>query len=202
MLRSILKETKIVRFEGNNYTKEWLKEAGKRGLFLADNTPKALRYYLKPEVINLFLDFGILSKRELESKVHIHLEAYINTKEIEFKIAIDMVKTMVFPAIMKQIGLLGKAASAFGDKKNVLFKEDLGEMEKLYVDIKFFTTKLSVFLESMNNEKDILKRADAFADDGINISTKLRAFVDTAETLIAAEYWPLPRYRELLRELN
>ncbi|MBT5988777.1 hypothetical protein HOG75_03605, partial [bacterium] len=45
-------------------------------------------------------------------------------------------------------------------------------------------------------------RADAFADDGINISTKLRAFVDTAETLIAAEYWPLPRYRELLRELN
>ena len=202
LLRSILKETKIVRFEGNNYTKEWLKEAGKRGLFLADNTPKALRYYLKPEVINLFLDFGILSKRELESKVHIHLEAYINTKEIEFKIAIDMVKTMVFPAIMKQIGLLGKAASAFGDKKNVLFKEDLGEMEKLYVDIKFFTTKLSVFLESMNNEKDILKRADAFADDGINISTKLRAFVDTAETLIAAEYWPLPRYRELLRELN
>ncbi|HNV68451.1 MAG TPA: glutamine synthetase III, partial [Candidatus Ozemobacteraceae bacterium] len=42
VLRDVFKETRRVRFEGNGYSEEWHKEAAKRGLPNARNTPAAL----------------------------------------------------------------------------------------------------------------------------------------------------------------
>src|SRR5512138_1774963 len=42
VMKDILKATKHVRFEGNNYSQEWHKEAAKRGLPSKKNTPDAL----------------------------------------------------------------------------------------------------------------------------------------------------------------
>lgn len=42
VVRPIFKETSPVRFEGNNYSDEWVKEAAKRGLLNLRRTPEAL----------------------------------------------------------------------------------------------------------------------------------------------------------------
>ena len=42
VLKDVLKQTKSVRFEGNNYSKEWQDEANKRKLFQVTNTPDAI----------------------------------------------------------------------------------------------------------------------------------------------------------------
>ena len=42
VVRRVFKETAPVRFEGNNYSEEWVKEAAKRGLPNLRRTPEAL----------------------------------------------------------------------------------------------------------------------------------------------------------------
>ena len=41
VVRPIFKDTAPVRFEGNNYSEEWVKEAGKRGLPNLRRSPEA-----------------------------------------------------------------------------------------------------------------------------------------------------------------
>src|SRR5690349_6010459 len=43
VVRQVFKETAAVRFEGNNYSEEWVKEAAKRGLLNIRRTPEALK---------------------------------------------------------------------------------------------------------------------------------------------------------------
>ena len=59
LLKDVIKETKRVRFEGNNYSEDWHKEAAKRGLPNDKNTPTALELFLKEESMNLFEKYGV-----------------------------------------------------------------------------------------------------------------------------------------------
>ena len=62
----MLAETKNVRFEGNNYSDDWKKEAAKRKLYIEDVTPKAIAYYQNKECIDLFTSFNVLTERQMQ----------------------------------------------------------------------------------------------------------------------------------------
>ena len=67
LLTNLIKENKRIIFNGNNYADDWQKEAGKRGLLNHRTSVDAFGEILKPEVVNAFEKYGVLSKRELES---------------------------------------------------------------------------------------------------------------------------------------
>jgi len=203
VLKDVLKKTKHVRFEGNNYSDEWQKEAAKRGLPNEKNTPAALAHYLKPEAIKLYEKYNILSERELHSKVEIKLENYIKIKEIEFKTAINIANTLVLPAIAKHISVIGKAAAATlsaGIKSPALLG-DLEKSDKLYADVKTGIAGLEKSLNSCEAESDIFKRANLFATKGVESLETLRTAVDSSELIVADEFWPMAKYQELLNSL-
>src|SRR6187431_2967085 len=54
VLRKYIKESKDVRFEGDGYSEEWVKEAAKRKLGNVKNTPRALDAYLTKKSLDLF----------------------------------------------------------------------------------------------------------------------------------------------------
>lgn len=110
MVKELITEIKDIRFEKNGYSQDWHKEAAKRGLPDAKNTPEALKLFLKEDTVNCFAKYNILTERELKSKVEIKFENYIRTKEIEYKYAIKTVNTLLFPAIFKQINALAKTS--------------------------------------------------------------------------------------------
>lgn len=43
VLKRYIRESRNIRFEGNNYSQEWVKEAARRGLSNHTNTPDALK---------------------------------------------------------------------------------------------------------------------------------------------------------------
>ena len=49
VVAQLVKETKDIRFEGNNYAEEWLKEAKKRGLANVASTVEALEALSEPK---------------------------------------------------------------------------------------------------------------------------------------------------------
>ena len=54
-----------------------------------------------PEVIALFEKYGVLSKRETQSRMDIYLELYIKTSTSRAKLVVEMSKTMIFPAAIR-----------------------------------------------------------------------------------------------------
>lgn len=196
VMRDVLKETKKIRFEGNNYSEAWHKEAAKRGLPNAKNTPEALGLMLEKDCEELFAKYGVLSKRELHSKVEIKLDAYIKIKDVELKAGLDIAKTLVLPAVLEQIVMLGEAVKA--TSKASAMVADLKVASALYSDVKDAIKGLEKALVVCEKENDLDKKAKLYAKNGANALADLRASVDYAETLVADSFWPMAKYQELL----
>lgn len=200
ILKDILKETKKVRFEGNGYSNDWREEAEERGLYIAENTADALNYYTSKESIELFESLNVLSKREVISGAEIKFENYSNTKSIEFKIALDMVKTHILPAMTKQLKQLGDALNGclIAGVKSKTLVDDIKLIEKLYTDIKVQSAKLANELVKIDDIEDAYKKAFAYATVATSLYNSLRNSVDEAEQNVDVDFWTLPSYDELL----
>jgi len=200
IIKEVLKETRSVRFEGNNYSKEWHKEAEKRKLYQAETTPEAINYELNKKSIALYEDLNILTKREIESRVEIRLEAFSNTKIIELKVALEMVRKEILPAIVRQISKLGEAYSnalAANITSKAMTKE-INTLEKLYSSLHTKEEYIQTYITKLEQEPDAFKMAQSLAEKGEELLLSLRADVDQAEKRVSAKYWPLPSYDELL----
>ena len=197
VIREITKETKRVRFEGNNYSGDWQKEAEKRGLPHAKNTPEALELYSDKDVVALYERYGVLRKEEVHAKQEIKLETYAKTKEIELRLLLEMATTLVEPALVRQIEKYGAAMQGATGGKNVL-KARLDIYGEILAQLDKGIRELDAALEAQAAEKDMAKRAKFIASKGVEALDNLRAACDRAEENLEHKQWPLPKYREML----
>ncbi|HYT87869.1 MAG TPA: glutamine synthetase III, partial [Gemmataceae bacterium] len=101
LLPGILKESKKVIFNGDNYTTEWRKEAQQRGLPNLENTVDVLPVILRKDTIDLFTKYRVYSERELQSRYNILSETYVKTVTIEGQLMSMMGRTMILPAALR-----------------------------------------------------------------------------------------------------
>ena len=78
-LRKYIIDCKKIRFEGNGYSKEWKEEAMRRGLSVDSDCVSALKAYLAPKALKLFVGNGIFTERELEARFEIKNEIYLKS---------------------------------------------------------------------------------------------------------------------------
>src|SRR3989440_1484097 len=71
LLPAIIKESKKVLYEGDNYVPEWHKEAEKRGLPNVRNTVDSLPVVVRRDSIDLFTKYRVYSDGELKSRYNI-----------------------------------------------------------------------------------------------------------------------------------
>ena len=83
VVREAFKETAAVRFEGNNYSPEWVDDAKKRGLLNLRRTPEALAQLTTKNARTVLTKLDILTKAEIDSRYHVKLERYIKDMLIE-----------------------------------------------------------------------------------------------------------------------
>jgi glutamine synthetase len=203
VLKDVLKETKHVRFEGDNYSEKWHKEAAKRGLPNTKNTPAALEQFLTKDITKFFEGMGILTARELDAKIEIKLEAYNNVKDIEYKTAVNMAKTIISPAVrahLTDVATAASTAASAGVKSAALFA-DLKVVDGIYTDIQTGIADLEKILVKIEKIDDLHKQAHGYADEAALALAKLRSAVDSAEVIVADDLWPLAKYQELLLQL-
>ncbi len=201
VIRDILKESKAVRFEGNNYTKEWQEEAHKRQLPNAKNTPQALRYYLEPEIIQTLSEFKILNEKELNAKYEIKLDTYLKIKKIEFNTAVKMIKTLYLPAINRYLKELSSTALNLNQLNlpSKSINHEIEKLENLYSMITLKTEEMQKILnlhESKDNAADL---AHFYAE--MTELTEIRTLIDQAEENIANDLWPVPKYSTMFEQL-
>jgi glutamine synthetase len=203
VLKEILKETKRIRFEGNNYCQDWQKEAEIRKLPNAHNTPNALQFYLSEDSVELYEKNHILSKKELLSKVTIKLEDYCHTKLLEYKTAVNMTNTLFIPATLRYLKEMTTTANQLQSLSlncNTI-KNEIKELHRLYHSMKTSAIRLKDKIKA-TNELTCFEDISQFLSTQAEPEMKeLRNSVDKAERLIADDLWPVAKYRELLAEL-
>src|SRR5688500_11760389 len=90
LLVKLVKENKRIIFNGNGYSEEWQKEAGKRGLLNHRTSVDAYPEAIKPEVIKAFEKYGVLNEREVRARYDIAIETYNKTINVEAQLMVLM----------------------------------------------------------------------------------------------------------------
>jgi glutamine synthetase len=201
VVREVFKETAAIRFEGNNYSEAWVKEAEKRGLPNFRRTPEALAQMLTKQSRALFQRLGILSKEELESRYHVRIERYVKDMLIELTMLREMVDTMVLPACFSYCAMLVESAS---NAKNagiavIPQTETANRVARLIQQLQTRRSELVKVIEQAEGMHDAPeKQARLLTSDGAERMAEVRDSCDTLELVVADEQWPLPKYREIL----
>jgi glutamine synthetase len=198
LLPKVIKDNKRIIFNGNNYSAEWEKEAGKRGLLNLKNTVDALPQLVSKEVIGLFEKYKVLNGRELHARYEIMLETYNKVVNIEGQLMVLMANRYILPAALeyqRQVGASVSAVKSAG-AKSVEGKKTLDKLTKLVDKFKQAADKLEKELahEGAGSEK----HAKHFRDKVVPAMAGLRELGDELETIMPHETWPLATYREML----
>ena len=90
-----------ILFNGDGYSKEWEKEAQRRGLPVFPGMIDSVEALTTDKAIRLYERFGIYNRAELESRKEIVYETYVKTIHIEAKTMIDMASKDILPAVIR-----------------------------------------------------------------------------------------------------
>jgi glutamine synthetase len=203
VIKKEIKEIKAVLYNGDNYTQEWEKEAGKRGLPNDKTTPVALKALVTKKALGLFDKYQVLSNVELKSRYLIRLERYIKDLEIEVKCLNNICLSQVIPAAMAyQKGLskaiigareaLGKSVDFSAQQE--LLKRIVELVNKIYATDKDILAKVAA-VSSVHDEQ---KKAEMLCSKVKTRMNELREYVDELEGLVDDELWPMPKFWEML----
>ena len=198
LLPKLIKAHKRIIFNGNNYAKEWEKEAGKRGLLNLKNTVDALPELISKKSVAAFERYKVLNSRELHARYDIMVETYNKTINVEGQLMVLMANRYVLPAALeyqKQVAQSVSAVKAAGGS-SAEGKKLLATVTKRTDTLKQQTDKLAAALGHSGG--DAVKHAKHFRDQVIPAMTKLRDTADALETIIPHGIWPLATYREML----
>lgn len=205
-LQKLIKGSKNIRFEGNGYSEEWVKEAAKRGLSNLKDTPSALGVMKEKSVRKVFTDANIFTEEEIDARYEIDLENYIMNLQIEARVLGDVAQNHIIPAaiiyqnrLIENVRGIKDIMPAAEAKKHSkiqmkLLKEISGHLEAIALNLE----QLIEDRKKANKIESAEKRARIYCDKVKPYFDKIRYHSDKLEIMIDDDLWPLPKLREIL----
>ncbi len=201
LIRNTVIEHKRILFSGNNYSKEWEKEAEKRGLLNLKSTVDALPHYNELKNVELFKRHRVLSEQEINSRMEILLENYCNIVHIEALTAVDMARKEIAPTVIDYQAFL---ANAINEKEKisgvscVLEKGLLKRLSDLSEKFCYTLERLEDELGNYNGECETLNKAKYCEKVLLKSMNELRNYADQMELITGKDFSAFPSYEDIL----
>ncbi len=206
LIKKYATEHQRIIFNGDGYSREWVKEAKRRGLANLTSMVDAIPAYLDPKSVAAFEKFGVFTKAELESRVEVEYETYAKTINIEGRAMLDIASKQIIPAVIKYTTLLG---SSLATVRNACPQADVSVQTELLLktstllaDTKIALAKLSDAVEQAKEMSRGKEQAVFFHEKIVPAMEGLRRPVDELEMIVDKELWPMPSYGDLLFEVS
>lgn len=198
VLRKHLKEAQAVLFSGNGYSAEWVEEAAQRGLPNIRKSFAAFPQFLDPKCTRLFA--GILSEEELHSRFEVYVEQYAKTVNIEINLMIELFRTQILPAALRDQKQRAKALVVLKEAGLKPSHQQLTSLQEIVQAIDQAMTDIDDLEKIQKQSHDLgwEAKGKVFAELAVPRMEQARKSVDFLETVIDNALWPLPKYRELL----
>ncbi|MDD4821566.1 MAG: glutamine synthetase III [Bacteroidales bacterium] len=206
VIKSYIKQTKEIRFDGNGYSDEWKEEALKRGLNCETSVPLIYDQYTTKESVKLFESTGVYTEKELEARNEVRWETYTKKIQIEARVLGDLVMNHIIPVATRYQSMLldniFKIKNCYPEEKaESLSAQDRAIVEDIAGHIAAIKTKVDAMVEARKAANKIeceRTKAIAYHDTIVPYQNEIRYYVDKLELIVDNEIWPLPKYREML----
>ena len=206
VLKDDVKTCKPIRFDGNGYSEEWVKEAAKRGLDVEKSCPVIFEHYLDESSVKMFESTKVMNRKELEARNEVKWETYVKTVQIEARVLGDLAMNHIIPVsthyqsqLIKNVQGMKDVFSA--DKADRLSARNM----KLIEEIAERTEKIEQLVEDLTEARRVANRIDAIHQRAIAYHDTvcphmeaIRKEIDKLEMIVEDGLWTLPKYRELL----
>jgi len=206
VIKSYIKESKAIRFDGNGYSDAWKVEAAKRGLDCETSVPEIYKAYTTPETVKLFESMGVLTEKELHARTEVKWETYTKWIQIEARVLGDLSMNHIIPLATRYQSFLldnvSKIKTVFtgekADKLSTLDTALIVEIGERIATIKNAVDDMVDTRRQVNKLEHEYEKAVAYHDKVLPYFDIIRYNTDKLEMIIDDEMWTLPKYRELL----
>lgn len=191
-----------VCFDGNGYTEEWQKEAGRRGLDTETSVPEMIKVFERKESVEMFTKTKVFTLSELQARNEVKWETYSKKVQIESRVLVRMAINHISPAALEYKSTLLREIA--------YNKEVFGNLDGCKTEVEIIR-KINKYVEDINERAEAMKEARGRANTISNEYQKaatyheiaqtfdsLRDSIDKLEEIVDNKIWPLPKYRELL----
>ena len=205
VLRSYIKTSKKIRFEGDGYSKQWEDEAAKRGLSNHKTTPEALKENITEKAVALFEEMKVLNRVELMARYEIALEEYVKTVQIESRVLGDIARNHIVPTAVRYQNTLIENVKGlkeiFGESYQEVAAEQLELIRHISEHIKVIHSKTDAMIEARkraNHLPNFEEKAHSYCHEVKPFFDEIRYHCDKLEMMVDDELWTLTKYRELM----
>ena len=191
-------------FNGNGYAPEWAEEAERRGLPNLPSMVDAIPALTTEKAVNLFEEFHVFTRAELESRAEIQYEIYAKAINIEAKTMIDIATKQIIPAVIHYTTVLAdsiNAVKAAGVTEVSVQAELLKKCSALLKETNEAMHTLSALVVKIPEVAEGRDRAVYCREQIVKAMDALRKPVDELEMLVDKSMWPMPSYGDLIFEV-
>ncbi|MDR0423115.1 MAG: glutamine synthetase III [Rickettsiales bacterium] len=200
-LQKIIMRTKNIRFEKDGYSKEWQKEAIKRGLYVNQKLLTSLKEYIAPKNLKLFKNFDVLTEIELKSRCSAWSDLYKTNKLIEINTLLEILENIIIPDVLSYRTFL---INGIKEAENILPISVFKSEKKMLEEYAKLINELFKEKNELINTKKVFR--DKIEIDAINytyesvnpILENIKNILDKLEKKTGNEYWSLLKYKDML----
>ncbi len=206
VLKKYILESELILFEGDNYSKEWHLEAGKRGLSNISSVPASIGQYLTKQSKEVLIGSGVFTEKELHSRVEVEYDKFTKKVQIEARVLGDLAINHIVPTAIRYMTTL--ADNIRGLKEifgNTEFEKLGGARKEVILTISEHISMIKKLVYEMIEERkkanvidDSFQKAIAYEKNVKPYLDNIRTHIDKLELIVDNEIWPLPKYREML----
>jgi len=204
VLREYIKDSKVIRFEGDGYGEAWEKQAKKRKLSHNRNTVTALKAKVSEATIALFEGLQVMNAIEIKARYEIEVADYVKRVQIESRVLGDIARNHIIPTALRYQNVLidnvGGLKEIYGKEFSAFAKAQTQILEAISKHVACIDEAINSMTASRkkSNVLSLEKRAEAYCEKVLPYLGEIRAHCDKLELLVDDELWPMPKYRELL----
>ena len=197
-----LRAHRRILFSGDGYSEAWEQEAERRGLCNYRTTADALPSFVAEKNIKLFSEMGVLTEAEAACRYEVKLEKYNKLMNIEATTMVREARRTYRPVITAYATKVAKGLEtirAAGAEAAMAYEQ---------ATLNDLCDGITAINESIARLDEVHAKAEAIADGQLQancyahevapVMADLRAAVDAMEEIVAADYWPVPTYDDIL----
>ena len=199
--KKVLTDHQRILFSGDGYSDEWPVEAEKRGLANNKTTADALPAFVSDKAIALFEETGVLTKAEAQCRYDCKLEKYNKLMNIEATTMVREARRTYRPVITAYATKVAKGLETIrAAGAEAAMQCEQNTLNKLCNGITAINDSIKA-LDAVHQKAEALDgqdQANVYAHEVVPAMDTLRAAVDAMEEIVAADYWPVPTYDDIL----
>ena len=197
-----LRAHRRILFSGDGYSEAWPVEAEQRGLANLRTAADAIPAFVAEKNLELFEKLGVLSRAEAVCRYDCKLEKYNKLMNIEATTMVREARRTYRPVITAYATKVAKGLEAIRSAgAEAAMQCEQNTLNKLCGGITEINESIKA-LDALHTQveaiEDAQEQAGAYAHEVAPAMARLRAAVDAMEEIVAADYWPVPTYDDIL----